>query len=372
MANEIYPDDDAASTVSRPPMRLATKLLIGLCCIAIIAVIALMTLAGSDVAEVPQEIRADQVGGMGRPFVPAPGSTPPPPNQTATNVVARPGSAPAPKDGMLSSILPQMPAMGQPRPAVKMKHFQAETRTDAPSQTGTGGPGGTADVSMSGRNGDSLDSKLQSGDSPTTVTASVLPDPHLFLTVGTGLPCIFEQPINTDVPGPFNCVIRGNVMGHSGAVSLLDDGTRIFGRIVENVGRGKRRTFGVVTRVTTPANPQSCIINLRAPVGDQLGTPGLDGEIDTHFFERFRGHALLALFDIASQTAAIAASRAIGGDSGVSFNQIEMGARDLGEGTVGDDINIPPTLKRAHAQRALITVMDDIDMRGCYKLRRVK
>ena len=372
MSNDLYPQDELDTPVSKPPMRTGMKVLIGLLTVAIIVGIILVSSLGSNVTEVPRDIRADQVGGMGRPFTPPPNVPPPADSRTPTNVVARPGSAPAPRDGMLSGILPNMPNMGQPRPSPKMKHFQAVSTPASQSQPGNGGAGGTADVAMSGQSGDALDNRLNSGDSPTTVTASVLADPHLFLTVGTGLPCIFEQPINTDVPGPFNCVIRGNVMGHSGAVSLLDDGTKIFGRIVESVGRGKRRTFGVVTRVTTPANPQSCIINLRAPIGDQLGTPGLDGEVDTHFFERFRGHALMALFDIASQTAAIAASEAIGGNNGVSFNQIEMGARELGEGTVGDDINIPPTLKRAQAQRALITVMDDIDMRPCYKLRRIK
>ena len=99
---------------------------------------------------------------------------------------------------------------------------------------------------------------------------------------------------------------------------------QIFGRTVEDLQRGKRRTFGLVTRVETT---KGCLIKLRAPVGDQLGTPGLDGEIDTHFFERFQSVAILALFDAASQAAAIAASEAIGGDNGISFNEIEAGGK---------------------------------------------
>lgn len=357
-------------------MSTGRKVLIGLTALGMIILIVMLSNAGEDVTEAPQDLRADQVGGLGRPFVPTPGmprpeAPLPAPEPGATNVLARPGNAPAPRDGMFGNVFPAMPQMGQAAPSVPIRHFQARTRS-AQAETQGGGSGEqTAAAGLAG-NGDSLDQKLQAGESSVTVTASVLPDPHLFLTVGTGLPCISEQPINTDVPGPFNCVIRGNVMGHSGAVSLLDNGTKIFGRIVENVGRGKRRTFGVVTRVTTPANPQSCIINLRAPIGDQIGTPGVDGEVDTHFFERFRGHALMALFDVASQTAAIAASRAISPDNGVSFNQFEMAGRELGEGTFGDDVNIPPTLKRAQAQRMLIFVMDDIDMRACYKLRRIK
>lgn len=267
----------------------------------------------------------------------------------------------------MDRILPGMPGGLPAQPSVPIRHFQAKIPR---STVDSGAPGQAGDSDgaspVSARSGDALDNRLNAGADPDTVVATRLPDRNLFLTMGTGMPCISEQPINTDVPGPFRCKVKGNVMSTSGNVSLLDDGTWIFGRMTESLARGKRRAFGVVTRVETP---DGCLIRLRAPIGDQLGTSGVDGEIDTHFFERFRGAALLALFDIASQTAAIAASEAIGGGNGISFNQIEMGARDLGEGTVGDDVNIPPTLKAAQAKRMLITVMEDIDMRKCYALR---
>ena len=371
MADQTSSPINSASPISKPPMKWWKKVLILLACLLVILLLAIMGMVGTVTQPVNQEIRADQVGGAGRPFVPLPSDAeaPPPvqaPQQSAQQAVARPGAAPAPR-GMMDRILPGMPGGLPAQQSVQIRHFQAKGTRATSVDMGSGGTGSNAEVASGGsRTGDVLDNKLNAGADPDTVVASRLPDRNLFLTMGTGMPCISEQPINTDVPGPFRCKVKGNVMSTSGNVSLLDDGTWIFGRMTESLARGKRRAFGVVTRVETP---DGCLIKLRAPVGDQLGTSGVDGEIDTHFFERFRGAALLALFDIASQTAAIAASNAIGGGNGISFNQLEMGARDLGEGTVGDDVNIPPTLKAAQAKRILITIMEDIDMRKCYALR---
>jgi type IV secretion system protein VirB10 len=371
MADPASSPINSASPISRPPMKLWKKAMIVMACLVILILLGIMGLVGTVTQQVNQEIRADQVGGSGRPFVPLPpeAQAPPPastPQQSVQQATARPGSAPPPK-GMMERILPGMPGSLPGQSTVKIRHFQAKgVRPSAPPGSPDQSAGGDNVASVGTGTGDALDNRLNAGADPDTVVATRLPDRNLFLTMGTGMPCISEQPINTDVPGPFRCKVKGNVMSTSGNVSLLDDGTWIFGRMTESLERGKRRAFGVVTRVETP---DGCLIKLRAPVGDQLGTSGVDGEIDTHFFERFRGAALLALFDIASQTAAIAASNAIGGGNGISFNQLEMGARDLGEGTVGDDVNIPPTLKAAQSKRMLITVMSDIDMRKCYALR---
>jgi type IV secretion system protein VirB10 len=374
MVNPTSSPTNAASPVSRPPMKLWKKILVGISIFLIIAILALIGLVGSVSDQVNREIRADQVGGAGRPFVSLPPDNrePPPtpdPQQNAQQAVARPGAAPPPR-GVMERILPGMPGGLPAQQSVPIRHFQAKIARPAENVSASGQTTTSGDhTQVSGRSGDALDERLNAAADPDTVVATRLPDRNLFITVGTNIPCISEQPINTDVPGPFRCKVEGNVMSTSGSVSLIDSSSWVTGRMSETLGRGKRRAFGVVSRVETR---DGCLIKLRAPVGDQLGTPGVDGEIDTHFFERFRGAALLALFDIASQTAAIAASEAIGGGNDISFNQIEMRARDLGEGTVGDDINIPPTLKAPQAKRILISVMEDIDMRKCYSLRTKK
>jgi type IV secretion system protein VirB10 len=240
------------------------------------------------------------------------------------------------------------------------------TATTTSTQAAPSSEGGVESISATARvDNDRLDEGLGSGRDGGTVSATMLPDRNLFMTMGTPIPCILEQPINTQVPGPFRCKVKGPVYSTSGAVPLLDDGTWAFGRVAQHLERGMNRAFAVVTRLETP---QGCLIKLRASLGDQLGTPGIEGEVDTHFFERFRGVAMIALLDAAGQAAAIGASNAIGAESGISFNQFQSGSKNLAEGSYGDDINIPSTLRRAQAPQVLIMAMDDIDMRPCFSL----
>jgi type IV secretion system protein VirB10 len=186
------------------------------------------------------------------------------------------------------------------------------------------------------------------------------------------MPCITEQPIRTDVPGPFRCKVPEPVFSTSGKVPLLDRGTWIFGQIREPLGRGSSRASAVVTRLETP---QGCLVKLQAPVGDQIGTAGIDGEIDTHFWQRFQGIAMIALLDAVSQTAAIAAANALSGGShngnSLNFFQFQGMGQQLGRGTFDQDVNIPPTLSTLQARNLVVMSMQDIDMRGCFKLHTV-
>jgi type IV secretion system protein VirB10 len=306
--------------------------------------------------------RADKVGEIGNPFVPipTPAAPPVPPAAIPVAINRPPGpTAAAPTPGWA------MPAMGLPagpsRP-VPISQFQASGGIAQQAAMGAT-PSMTANASA-GRGGpDALSDRLNVGEDGGTAVATMLPDRNLFMTMGTPMPCILEQAIRTDVPGPFRCKVPMPVYSTSGAVPLVDSGTWIFGRISEPLARGSTRAFAVVTRLETP---QGCLVKLRAPVGDQLGTSGIDGEVDNHFFQRFQGVAMLALLDAAGQAAAIAASRAIGGENGVSFNEFQSGSRDLAQGSYGDDINIPSTLRTHQARRVMIMAMEDIDMRPCF------
>jgi type IV secretion system protein VirB10 len=300
----------------------------------------------------------DKVGEVGNPFVPIPRDPPPPLMPVAATPPGLP--VPSPNRGWtMPNMAPSVPV----RP-VPITGFQAQSGGTVPS----GGQGGTAGMVAAGGS-DVLSDRLNAGDDAETAVATMLPDRNLFLTMGTPMPCITEQPIRTDVPGPFRCKVPTSVYSTSGAVPLLDPGTWIVGRVSDPLSRGMERAFAVVTRLETP---QGCLVKLRAPVGDQLGTAGIDGTVDTHFWERFKGIAMIALLDAAGQAAAIAASRAIGNETGVTFNQFQSGGRQLGEGTFSSDAAIPPTLSTPQARNLVVMAMQDIDMRRCFTLRTTR
>ena len=360
---------NSASPVAQRKMSKTKKALGCVCALTTAGFIGWMTYDGAPTRKgQDRQIRADAVGEIGNPFVPIP-KTEALPSPPVVPAAARAPSIPMPTTGMQLPSLPAMPAV--PRAPAPIAQFQASTTVaTAPAQQAPATGMGSGVETISARSdGDRLNAKLDVGDDQNTAVATMLPDRNLFMTMGTPIACTTEQPIRTDVPGPFRCKVASPVYSTSGAVPLLDSGTWVVGRVSEGLERGSTRAFGVVTRLETP---QGCLVKLRAPIGDQLGTPGIDGEIDTHFFERFRGVALLALLDTAGQATALAASQAIGNHTGISFNQFQQGSRQLGEGTVGNDLNIPSTLATHQARNIVVMAMQDIDMRSCFKLRAIK
>jgi type IV secretion system protein VirB10 len=362
------PLGNVTSPVARAPMSRLRKGLLLLSGAVVAAGITWLTSEGDKVDRTlpDRQIRPEAVGEIGSPFVPIPREAPPAPPVVPTPVAARPPAhaVPVPNSGwQLPSLAPLA------RPAVAISQFQASAAPAQPATTPVA-TGGQQDKARAGAGeGDALNVRLNAGEDAGTAVTTLLPDRNLFMTMGTPIACVTEQPIRTDVPGPFRCKVPTPVYSTSGAVPLLDPGTWVFGRIAESLERGSTRAFGVVTRLETP---QGCLIKLRAPIGDQLGTSGIDGEIDTHFFERFQGVALLALLDAAGQAAALAASNAVGNGTGVQFNQFQLGGRQLGEGSFGDDVNIPSTLATHQARNIVVMAMQDIDMRACFRLRAVK
>ena len=122
------------------------------------------------------------------------------------------------------------------------------------------------------------------------------------------------------------------------------------------------------TRVETP---QGCLVRIRAPAADALGQAGLDGEIDTHFFQRFGAYIGMAFLDSGMQAAVLAASNAggRGNNGGVSFYQFQNAGRQGGQSLFAEDAAIPPTLRRNQAEPIVVRLTPDVDMRPCFRLR---
>jgi type IV secretion system protein VirB10 len=357
------------AVAGRKPWSLGRKLGFGAMVIGSIAGLVWLTAAPREdtAARRATPVNGARVGEIGEgwmPIRPAPAPAPPPPSaqQVAARAPPPPSAAPPPPAATAAA------AGGVQR--VRIDAFQASSG-GARSGSGANAPAEGGGTAAGAGSGDELDQRLARGVGQETAVARMLPDRDRFITMGTPMGCLPEGPINTDTPGAFRCRVAQPVFSTSGNVVLLDPGTWMVGTIGESVRRGARRAFGVVRRIETP---QGCIVALRAPLADSLGEAGLDGEVDRHFFERFRGLALMALLDASSQAAAIAAANALVGDrsrGGVNFYQFQGMGRQLGQG-FADDTNIPPTLRRNQALPILVMAMQDIDMRGCYRLRRME
>ena len=196
------------------------------------------------------------------------------------------------------------------------------------------------------------------------VRAARLPNRNLVVTQGTAIPCVLETAMSSDVPGFVSCVVLRDVLSDSGHVVLMEKGTQIVGEYRGQVRKGSKRMFVLWTRAKTPTG---VIVALASPATDALGRAGFDGEIDTHFWERF-GAALL--LSIVSDAAAIGRKQL--DDADIEIRNTSGAANTAAGIAVERSIDIPPTLNKNQGERVTIFVARDLDFSSVYDLKRIE
>ncbi|MCP1768678.1 type IV secretion system protein VirB10 [Bradyrhizobium japonicum] len=195
------------------------------------------------------------------------------------------------------------------------------------------------------------------------VRAARLPNRNLLVTQGTSIPCVLETAMSSDVAGFVSCVVVRDVMSDSGNVVLMEKGTQVVGEYRGNVRRGSKRLFVLWTRAKTPTG---VIAALASPATDALGRAGFDGDLDTHFFERFGSALLLSVVNDASSI-----GRQLQ-DSSIQINNTTGATNSAAAIAVEQSINIPPTLNKNQGELVNIFVARDVDFSSVYQLRRTE
>ncbi|MET4022173.1 type IV secretion system protein VirB10 (plasmid) [Bradyrhizobium barranii] len=196
------------------------------------------------------------------------------------------------------------------------------------------------------------------------VRAARLPNRNLLVTQGTSIPCVLETAMSSDVAGFVSCVVIRDVMSDSGNVVLMEKGTQVVGEYRGNVRRGSKRLFVLWTRAKTPTG---VIAALSSPATDALGRAGFDGDIDTHFFERFGSALLLSIVSDASSI-----GRQQMQDGSIQINNTAGATNTAAAIAVEQSINIPPTLNKNQGELVDIFVARDVDFSSVYQLRRIE
>ena len=196
------------------------------------------------------------------------------------------------------------------------------------------------------------------------VRAARLPNRNLLVTQGTSIPCVLETAMSSDVAGFVSCVVMRDVMSDSGNVVLMEKGTQVVGEYRGNVRRGSKRMFVLWTRAKTPTG---VIAALASPATDALGRAGFDGDLDTHFWERFGSALLLSIVNDASSI-----GRQQLQDSQIQVNNTTGATNTAAAIAVEQSINIPPTLNKNQGELVNIFVARDVDFSSVYQLRRIE
>lgn len=307
------------------------------------------------------EPRHDEPARQVVPFEPA--LTSPSPTLAAPGANA-PSLSPTPISGSVPAIQPT--AGGRALAADAASRHQAEINAirGAPilayTQGGSGGgapvmpaviaaPGGPA------REATELD-QLRRGSSIGQSRAARLPDRNFLIVAGANIPCLLQTAMDTTTPGYVSCLIPRDVLSDNGAVVLMEKGTKVLGEYRSSLRQGQRRLFVLWTRAVTPAG---VAIALASPAADPVGRAGFDGDIDTHFWDRFGGALLLSIVDDAAYAVA-------GPNNGSNITRLPSDAAGI---AVQNSINIPPSLRKAQGAEVSIFVAQDFDFSGVYGLK---
>ena len=105
-------------------------------------------------------------------------------------------------------------------------------------------------------------------------------------------------------------------------------------------------------------------MTLASPATDALGRAGVDGYVDTHWWERFESTLLLSIVGDATSYASSQLQ-----DSGVDAQNTTSAGQQAAAIAVEQSINIPPTLNKHQGELVSIFVARDLDFSGIYRLR---
>lgn len=273
-------------------------------------------------------------------------------------------AAPATRDGAEPSQPSQAQAAAQQARQARAAEIQAIRAapmmafSESGGQSAPTGPNLLAAVRTDNAAGGSELDQLRRASTLGQTRAQRLGDRNTLILAGTVLPCVLMTAMDTATPGYVTCVIPTDVYSESGGVVLLEKGSKVFGEYRSSMRQGQRRLFALWTRVVTP---QGVAIKLSSPASDALGRAGFDGDIDTHFWERFGGALLLSTVDDG-----ISALADQGRDT---YGQTTRLPSDAAGIALQNSVNIPPSLRKPQGSEVSIFVADDLDFSGVYGLK---
>jgi type IV secretion system protein VirB10 len=211
----------------------------------------------------------------------------------------------------------------------------------------------------------SVGSQLTPSTTPM-VTATMLGDRNMILPKGRSIDCGLSMRLVSDLPGLASCVLSQNVYSDNGKVLLLERGSEAVGEYSSALAQGQRRLFVLWTRVKTPSG---VVISLDSPGADDLGTSGLPGRVNNHWWQRLGAAFLLTIVQDAIAYKTAQASNA-GGAGGVAvYQNTAQAGNDLAAKVLESTINIKPTLYKNQGDRGTIYVARDLDFSSVYALR---
>jgi type IV secretion system protein VirB10 len=176
-------------------------------------------------------------------------------------------------------------------------------------------------------------------------SASVTIDPKTTVTQGTLIPAILETAIDTDVPGYVRAVVSTDVRSFDGSRVLIPRSSRLIGQYKSGLQAGQKRAYVIWTRLI---RPDGASVNIASPAVGFGGETGLEGKVNSHFFERFGSAMLLSVVEGLST---------LGGTTGVLLG----GGQSAAAAAIGQTGQIGPTVRVRQGEPIRVFTARDLD-----------
>ena len=168
------------------------------------------------------------------------------------------------------------------------------------------------------------------GGGPAQAKAMV--NPATTVTEGTLIPAVLETAIDTNVPGFVRAVVSQDVRSFDGKNVLVPRSSRLIGQYQSGLQNGQKRAYVIWTRLI---RPDGASVNLQSPAVGFDGTTGLEGKVNSNFFQRFGSAMLLSVVGGLSAIGTGGASVVLGGGG-----QAAAAAAVQQDGQVGPTIRV--------------------------------
>jgi len=188
----------------------------------------------------------------------------------------------------------------------------------------------------------------------------------MILPKGRSIDCALSMRLVSDLAGLASCVLTQNVYSDNGRVVLLERGSEATGEYSSATAQGQSRIFVLWTRIKTP---QGVVINLNSPAADALGTSGVSGYVDNHWWERLGAAFLLSFVQDAIAYKTAQATGGGGAQGFAVFQNTSETSNRMTEKVLESTINIKPTIYANQGDRGSIFVARDLDFGSVYALQ---
>jgi type IV secretion system protein VirB10 len=245
------------------------------------------------------------------------------PVRTPARLTERPAPKPALKPAVAPQPAPPPVLAAQPRPNLAPAPNPYGSPTVVFDSSALPAPAGPAPAGEAGKGNTASDfaSRIGGvGGGPAQARADV--DPKTTVTQGTMIPAILETAINTDVPGYVRAVVSQDVRSFDGTRVLVPRSSRLIGQYQSGVQGGQKRAYVIWTRLI---RPDGVSVALASPAASFDGSTGLDGKVDSHFFQRFGSAMLLSVVGGLSAIGTGGASLILGGGQSAAAAAVSQG-----------------------------------------------